>query len=177
MICRSFIPVGQGGFCVERFYDGNQEESGVIVYDCGTITTPKRIKREQVIKDEFGDNKQRIDAVFISHFHYDHISMLFQLIKKCDVKKIYLPYVRESNKEILKIHLRLSKGSVSSESKEELERFERFVDSPNDEVRIENENTEVIYVLEEDNQALMSRLADRNMIMSGPISANHVFGN
>ena len=40
---RSFLPVGQGGFCVETFETSG--DKAAFVYDCGSISGGNRIKR------------------------------------------------------------------------------------------------------------------------------------
>jgi ribonuclease BN (tRNA processing enzyme) len=85
---RTFHPIGQSAFYSEKF------ESGfTIVYDCGGST--KAIV-EQEIQNSF-EKDEKIDIVFISHFHNDHINGLEFLLKYCDVQKVVLPltpYVR-----------------------------------------------------------------------------------
>lgn len=36
---RSFLPVGQGAFYVERFFDANEQSKYNVVYDCGSSTS------------------------------------------------------------------------------------------------------------------------------------------
>ncbi|MBP7496179.1 MAG: MBL fold metallo-hydrolase [Bacteroidales bacterium] len=92
---RTFHPVGQGAFYTEQFNNGF-----TIVYDCGSETNISFVENE--IRNTFqkGDS---IDAVFISHLHYDHINGLDFLLKYCKVKKIFLPLITLGNKILLQI--------------------------------------------------------------------------
>lgn len=80
---RTFFAVGHGGFYVERI------EDKVIVFDCGS--TNKAIINK-AIQRAFGDSNVNIDAIFISHFHMDHINGLAELLKSHTVHKIFVPY-------------------------------------------------------------------------------------
>lgn len=85
---RKFHPIGQGAFYTEKLPNLN------VIYDCGGSN--KAIV-EEAIKKTFQKNEQ-IDAVFISHFHRDHINGLEFLLKYCNVKKVILPALTDSQK-------------------------------------------------------------------------------
>ena len=91
---RSFIPVGQGAFYCEQFMNEESNETINIVYDCGSKS--KSIIEKQ-IENTF-DKGETIHAVFISHFHYDHISGLEHLLEYCNVKTIFLPMVTNEDR-------------------------------------------------------------------------------
>jgi hypothetical protein len=79
MIQRIFHPVGQGAFYSERHENHN------IVYDCGTYYFNRGKKEiKKVVQKSF--NNEIIDILFISHFDYDHISLIEDL--KTTVKEI-----------------------------------------------------------------------------------------
>lgn len=78
MIQRIFHPVGQGAFYSERHGNHN------IVYDCGSMNVSKGKK---VVSQSFS-KEDVIDILFISHFDYDHVSLIEHLKKS--VKKIRL---------------------------------------------------------------------------------------
>ena len=94
---RCFHPIGQGAFYTEKFFDFDRDRNNFfnVVYDCGTETSQKTIVSE--IKSCF-TFKEQIDAVFISHFHNDHVNGLKYLIDYCDVKNIFLPLLTEEEK-------------------------------------------------------------------------------
>ena len=86
---RTFHSIGQGAFYTEVF------ESGFIaVYDCGG-------SNKQIIEDEIRvtfPKDQKIDIVFISHLHNDHINGLKFLLNHCNVKKVVLPLLTDAMK-------------------------------------------------------------------------------
>jgi beta-lactamase superfamily II metal-dependent hydrolase len=86
---RTFHPVGQGAFYTERHKVGDKEFN--IVYDCGSGTGDAA---NNIIINEIDATfkmKAPIDAVFISHLHYDHVNGLEHLLTHCKVKKLFLP--------------------------------------------------------------------------------------
>lgn len=89
---RSFHPIGQGAFYSEIF------EDFTMVYDCGTASTT------QSIKAEIDSLPETIDAVFISHFHSDHVNHLDTLLREKKVKRIFLPLLHEEDKILALIH-------------------------------------------------------------------------
>lgn len=93
---RSFNPVGQGAFYTEQFLIGDKIYN--FVFDCGSSTGKDVLKKE--IDLNFKQNEE-IEAVFISHCHDDHINGLDTLLKKCKVKKLFLPLIKEENKVLL----------------------------------------------------------------------------
>ncbi len=97
---RSFLPVGQGAFYVERFFDGNEQSKYNVVYDCGSSTSLNIIETEI---DRTFEKDESIDAVFISHLHYDHINGLKYLLKRCRVENLILPKIKEDEKVLLLI--------------------------------------------------------------------------
>ena len=85
-ITRIFHPVGQGAFYSEHFkYD--DASSFNAVYDCGGLK--KRINDS--IIGTF-DDKDKIDFLFLSHLHDDHISGLTKLLNY-EPKHVFLPLI------------------------------------------------------------------------------------
>ncbi len=93
-LTRIIHPVGQGGFYSETFSNGEQEAT--FVYDCGGFNGGKN-KMGKYLKSFLpeGGSKKKIEAVFISHFHADHISGLEYLLKNAEVKYLFLPLLTE----------------------------------------------------------------------------------
>ena len=92
MIQRIFYPVGQGAFYSERHENHN------IVYDCGSMNVSKGKK---VVSQSFS-KEDIIDILFISHFDYDHISLIEDL--KATVKEIrfvVIPLLHDNEKILL----------------------------------------------------------------------------
>ena len=68
---RSFLPVGQGAFYTEQF------DCGVnVVYDCGSSTSRSAIEKQIACTFE---SREKIQAVFISHLHEDHIHFCYPI--------------------------------------------------------------------------------------------------
>lgn len=87
---RTFHAVGQGAFYTERFYDDNEKNLFNAVYDCGTSNSQQKLMSE--IQTEFSLGT-RIDYLFISHFHYDHISGIKELKGHCHIDKFVIPVI------------------------------------------------------------------------------------
>lgn len=93
-ITRIIHPVGQGGFYTETLSNGTQEAT--FVYDCGGFDKAKSKMAKYL--DSFlpkGKPKKQIEAVFISHFHADHINGLQYLLENAEVKYLFLPQLTE----------------------------------------------------------------------------------
>lgn len=109
MITRIFHPIGQGAFYSERI--GNK----TIVYDCGVWHQDYSSKRARsVVKNAFPDNHQ-IDVLFISHFDFDHVSLVPLLLEKFAVKAIVIPLLAETEKILISQLLEASDISPMAE--------------------------------------------------------------
>lgn len=86
---RTFHPVGHGAFYTERFYDDDDNNIANVVFDCGTLSTATQLNNE--IKKLQKSGMKEIDAIFISHFHTDHISRIDDLLSKFRVRKVFIP--------------------------------------------------------------------------------------
>ncbi|VAF20283.1 Predicted metal-dependent RNase, consists of a metallo-beta-lactamase domain and an RNA-binding KH domain [Enterobacter hormaechei] len=80
---RTFHSIGQGAFYTEDF------DNFRFVYDCGTDTDGKK-RIEKNINNHFKES-DIINALFISHFHRDHINGLECLLSKFYVQKVFIP--------------------------------------------------------------------------------------
>lgn len=93
-VTRIIHPVGQGGFYTETLSNGKEEKT--FVYDCGGFDKAKT-KMESYLKCFLSKEKplKQIEAVFISHFHADHINGLQNLLENAEVKYLFLPQLTE----------------------------------------------------------------------------------
>ena len=73
---RTFHPVGQGGFFTEVFRDDSSKKKFTVAYDVGSNTADKKYLQEAI------DLVGKVDVVFLSHLHKDHINGLPLLLQK-----------------------------------------------------------------------------------------------
>lgn len=96
-------PVGVGAFITERFYGENNEPLFTAVYDCGKKSIfgeyKNGVKILNQLCDDYFENRQPIDLLFLSHFDDDHVNGVKHLIKMkyADPQKtkIVLPLIDE----------------------------------------------------------------------------------
>lgn len=95
---RTFHPVGHGAFYTERFYDEQGKPIFTAVFDCGCYEAAKAGRcshvYEERIKNEIHQTfvkDDKINVLFISHLHTDHINGVMELLAYCTVEKIILP--------------------------------------------------------------------------------------
>ena len=109
-LTRIIHPVGQGGFYSETFRNGSDEIN--IVYDCGGNS---KSSIESYIENYYPSKLNRkIDAVFISHLHDDHINGLDYLLKKCNVKYLFLPQLTDDENLEIMFYSIIKTGAVSN---------------------------------------------------------------
>lgn len=91
---RIFYPVGHGGFSEEVFFSTSGKELSV-VYDCGCSNENygnKSLDLRDSIYNWLGI-EDSIDLLFISHYHDDHVNLLYELSSRYDIKNIILPEI------------------------------------------------------------------------------------
>ncbi|MEE3410840.1 MAG: MBL fold metallo-hydrolase [Treponema sp.] len=101
---RTFFGVGQGAFYCETFcetyvqkdFKTVQKPKLQAIYDCGSF---EKRKTSLIIEKELNHDCDTI--LFISHFHYDHISGIPELLKKLKIKCIIFPYIMPEDREFL----------------------------------------------------------------------------
>ena len=101
-VIRTFHPVGQGAFYSERHICDDKEYN--IVYDCGTEWRNRGKSFIKNIVKQYYNKNETIDILFISHFDYDHVSMIDTLNKSVkNIKNVVLPLLHENDKIILSL--------------------------------------------------------------------------
>lgn len=155
---RIFHSVGQGALYTEEF------EGFSIVYDCGSETSIDHV--ENAIRNTFIKN-HRIDALFISHFHSDHINGLAFLLSHCKVQIIFLPLLNRDEKIQLLIHNAVTSASDSLAT--------RIIKAPEKTIGEISKETKIIFVKQKesgDNSATdirhqIDELKNKDEIKSG----------
>lgn len=143
---RTIHPVGQGAFYTECFEDDVRNYN--IVYDCGSDTSSSG--RNSLIEKEIKQTFKKgeiINALFISHFHRDHINGIATLLKHCIVKYVFLPVIDNISKLLL----------ISSDDNTG---FTDFILSPSDYIKNISDRTSVIFVDEEEPDSNSDRFFD-----------------
>lgn len=92
---RTIYPVGFGAFFKEKFLDPNGEDHFYVVYDCGSCTQGMNTRICSIVANEI----PKVDVLFISHFHQDHINEIHQLpITKDSI--VVLPYICDKYQQL-----------------------------------------------------------------------------
>ena len=99
---RRFLPVGQGAFYVEQFFDyGTVRDRRVnVVYDCGSLSG------STLLHDRIDDcfyAGEKIHALFLSHFDADHVNGLEYLLKHYQVEHIFFPLLTKEDKALIRL--------------------------------------------------------------------------
>ena len=148
---RTFHPVGQGAFYTEEFFLESKKKF-TVVYDCGSLPSKKVVEDE--IESAFGNVKggikENIDAVFISHFHSDHINGLEKLLTNYNVKRLFLPKLNdcEKIKTILYNHFILNSESDSNDFIEKMLKIDNENGIPDTLKGIFEKNKTEVYLIE-----------------------------
>ena len=94
---REFLPVGQGAFYHESF-EGLSGERINVIYDCGSSSGVEQVHRQF---NEIFETAETIQAIFLSHFHEDHVNGLEYLLKHYRVKHIFFPLLTKEDKQLV----------------------------------------------------------------------------
>jgi hypothetical protein len=100
---RTFHAVGHGAFYTERFYNSNRECVFTAVFDCGCYEAMKKGFSAKDYEERINtcihtafQKEDKIDLLFISHLHRDHINGVAELLNHCKVERIVLPALEQS---------------------------------------------------------------------------------
>lgn len=85
-----FHPVGQGCFYSGKIvHEGKRQFN--FVYDCGSNSDQEFIQ-DEIINHSVKKNGEILDLCVISHFHYDHVSGIPELLKNTECRRLVIPY-------------------------------------------------------------------------------------
>lgn len=87
-LTRTVYPIGLGGFTSEIFSVDGFNNVFYAVYDCGSNTYGINTRIASIIEHEI----DRIDALFLSLFHRDHINQIKKLPITKDTK-VFIPWL------------------------------------------------------------------------------------
>ena len=117
---RVFHPVGQGAFYSEQIYSGKNVFE--MVFDCGNDRGHNKKKLKEYSPELFNyfehrinnnkDKVWKIDLLFISHFHADHISFLITYKGQYQVNNLIIPDLSEKQIILLLIDVLLKKNEI-----------------------------------------------------------------
>ncbi len=143
IMTRTFFPVGNGIFCLERF-----ENRHAVVYDCGSASKRVIKRRVDELADRNGiDGIDVIDYVFVSHFHEDHVNGLPALLEKFDVRRVIMPLMSEEDRYLLWLGRQLRKPQPNVIPDFDSGDFvDKLILDPVGTVRRYNEGTEASFV-------------------------------
>lgn len=107
-----FHGVGQGLFYsgeIRSIDDIGQSKCFNFVYDCGTSSDEEYLTNEigslerRLKNSTVSSQKPVIDILFISHFHEDHVSGLFELFQRVKVENLVVSYEPEAWRVLLNL--------------------------------------------------------------------------
>jgi hypothetical protein len=132
----TFDRAGQGLFYHGRIYGNSQ--TFTVVYDCGTLSniTGATHNLSDVIQKNFRCEGPEIGLLAISHFDYDHVSHIPELLKMKNVDTVMLPHIsRELRALFFAKAIFENIGEGDDNNPNDMERFEElalFFESPVD---------------------------------------------
>ena len=144
---RVFHPVGQGAFYSEQIYSGNNVFE--MVFDCGNDRGHNKKKLKEYSPKLFDyfehriinnkDKVWKIDLLFISHFHADHISFLITYKGQYQIKNLIIPVLSEEQIILLLIDVLLKKNVIDID-------FQAYYQLLTDTKRFFGENCHIIKI-------------------------------
>lgn len=173
-VIRTFHPVGQGAFYTEVFFEADIRQF-VMVYDCGTETAVDAMAvslddQIQNFKKSLGNNP-KIDLLFISHFHDDHISGITELLDGVKVVKTIIPMLNWPALTVTRVRNYLRLYSNNAELADDIDQvivdlyLNRSQNGKYGEVEIVSPNTDDYPSLDEQTEGGI--VSNRRKIVSG----------
>lgn len=111
---RRFLPIGQGAFYLEQFFNHSDHRSESdntinVVYDCGS-SSGSNLLHKQI--DNCFDHGEKIHALFLSHFDEDHVNGLEYLLQHTQVEHIFFPLLTEEDKALIRLQHLVNSASA-----------------------------------------------------------------
>lgn len=138
-VTRTFHPVGQGAFYTEQFYYDNQLFF-TVAYDCGCAAIAN-VKGKSSLLDEIDNLKGKINVLFLSHLHDDHVNGLKYLLDNEKIDHVIFPELTDDEILLSVIHNYLMYKSTTIVGGTISKIRKRVNHNNNGEIDIENTNT------------------------------------
>jgi len=102
---RRFLPIGQGAFYLEQFFNHSDHISEGdnrinVVYDCGSLSGINLLHKQ--IENCF-NHGEKIHALFLSHFDEDHVNGLEHMLTHYQVEHIFFPLLTKEDKALIRL--------------------------------------------------------------------------
>lgn len=127
-VTRKIWPVGQGAFYTEQLQVG--DKSFNVVFDCGTYGRCSGNDNDSFLKthiDEFlRQCGNKVNLLFISHFHQDHINGIDYLLEKCKTKPLIITPSFDDDMRLYFFLTNLLKLSVGERTEETINSQQHF---------------------------------------------------
>lgn len=146
------LPVGQGFFHFAEFVElatsGERYSNNfAYVYDCGSTKRYSADLTREIGKLKKRHHFKKIDILFISHFHYDHVSGIQELLSGLRVDTVVMPLVDDVERLIVyaeaisqyQFRLRGITGDALAE-------YQKFIADPIAVIKEKSENSRVFLV-------------------------------
>lgn len=173
-VTRTFYKTGQALFAVERITCHNQQRT--IVYDCGGENVQSI---QSAIGKAFNNNNNDVLAVFISHYHNDHINGLKELFNICNVKYLFLPMIESNNTVSIEAFEALCKSANSTNLNSGVSAAELAFDTENAVKKLtegtNNEGVKIIKIRMQEEQKLEDRDVKNSITLDSEDVANGTY--
>ncbi|OTQ78246.1 hypothetical protein B6D23_09370 [Gilliamella sp. N-W3] len=178
---RVFHPVGQGAFYSEQIYSGNNVFE--MVFDCGNApehneesTIKADSKLSKYFKCRTQNNDWKIDLLFISHFHADHISFLIKYRRKYQVKNLIIPLLTPQEINLLLLGVALKEYQIDIKAYHELlTNPEKFFGEDCHIIKINSDKSNESNLLKTFNPIFKLQYTDNKLIIYHPDPQSHYY--
>lgn len=181
---RVFHPVGQGAFYSEQIYSGRNVFE--MVFDCGNERGHNKKKLKEYSPELFNyfenrinnnkDKVWKIDLLFISHFHADHISFLIKYRRKYQVKNLIIPLLTPQEINLLLLGVALKEYQIDIKAYHELlTNPENFFGEDCHIIKINSDKSNESNLLKTFNPIFKLQYNDNKLIIYHPDPQSHYY--